>query len=87
MQASVSEYGRMKIQMFCLSHGREMEMVSEGGANPASYGHSFKEPSIVPFYMPVLRVDFLVPASNHPFIHSSMHIVFAECAPEQQLCC
>lgn len=29
-QASVSEYGRMKIQMFCLSHGREMEMVSEG---------------------------------------------------------
>lgn len=86
MQASVSEYGRMKIQCFVFRWQGDGNGVG-GGANPASYGHSFKESSIVPFYMPVLRVDFLVPASNHPFIHSSMHIVFAECAPEQQLRC
>lgn len=52
MQASVSGHGRMKIQMFCLAVGREMEMVSEGVRIQPRMGILLKESSIVPFYMP-----------------------------------
>lgn len=53
-------------------------MVSEGVRIQPRMGILLKESSIVPFYMPspppFQGLISSVPASNHPFIHSSIYI-------------